>query len=249
VLGQPATCPPSSTSVSIATFGAANAQYGIEEIVVRSVCADASLPSILRRATRGDVPLSLWWTEDFSRVPPIPSLTAMARQLVYDSRRWRDVPAAIRALRPILEDRDAPQLADVNWRRLTSLRYAIVHAAGTMLPGANTIRSVEVRHRPGEGALAWLLVGWLAARLRWPEGPRLARIQEMRHGDDLVSATFDGVTATMNASRIVVRAKGGGAPFQIAARQESEADAVVAELNTLAPDRCLHDALSALAAQ
>jgi glucose-6-phosphate dehydrogenase assembly protein OpcA len=246
-IGRTATACPSSTSIAIVTFGAGRARYGVEEIVVRSACADASLPSIVRRVTRGDVPASIWWTEDFSRVPPILALTRMARQLVYDSRRWRDVEGAIRALQPLLDDPDAPQLADVNWRRLTSMRYAIVHAARTMLAGANTIRSLEVHHRPGERALATLLAGWLAARLRWPEGARLARIEETRRGDDLLSATFDGVTATMNASRIVVR-PAHGAAFQVAARQESEADAVVAELNTLTPDRCLHDALRALAA-
>jgi glucose-6-phosphate dehydrogenase assembly protein OpcA len=246
-IGRTATQCPSSTSISIVTFGTAHARYGVEEIVVRSACADASLPSIVRRVTRGDVPASIWWAEDFSRVPPIRALTGMARQLVYDSRRWRDVRGAVRALAPLLADPDAPQFADVNWRRLTSMRYAIVHAARKMLAGADTIRSVEVHHRPGEGALAMLLVGWLAARLRWPEGPRRAHVEETRHGDELLSLTFDGVTASMNASRIVVRAK-HGAPFQVAARQESEAEAVVAELNTLAPDRCLHDALRALTA-
>ncbi|HEY2907895.1 MAG TPA: glucose-6-phosphate dehydrogenase assembly protein OpcA [Vicinamibacterales bacterium] len=246
-VGRQDTRRPSSTSVAIATFGQGQARYGVEEIFLQSACADVSLPSIVRRVTRGDVPSSIWWTEDFSRVPPIASLFGMVRQVVYDSRGWRDVHAAIRALRPVLDDRDAPQLADVNWRRLTSMRYAIVHAARTMLTRVDTIRSVEVRHRPGEGALASLLVGWLAARLRWPEGPRLARIQETGNGDEVLTVTFEGVTAAMSASRIFVHSESGGAPFQVAARQESDADAVVGELNTLAGDRCLHDALTALA--
>ncbi len=160
-----------------------------------SACADASLPSIVRRVTRGDVPTSIWWADDFSRVPPIAPLFGMVRQVVYDSRSWRDVQAALRSLRPVLQDPDAPQLADVNWRRLTSMRYAIVHAARTMLTRAETIRNVEVRHRPGERAIASLLVGWLAARLGWSEGPPLAHIEETRHGDELLTVTFDGVTA------------------------------------------------------
>lgn len=246
--GRTDTRPPSSTSVTIATFGTGQARYGVEEIVLQSACADRSLPSIVRRVTRGDVPASIWWAEDFSRVPPIAPLFAMVRQVVYDSRGWHDFQAAVRALKPVLDSRDAPQLADLNWRRLTSMRYAIVHAARTMLTRADTIRSVQVRHRPGEGALAWLLVGWLAARLRWPEGPRLAAIQETSESDELLEVTFDGVIAAMNASRILVRSESGGdAPFQVAARQESDVDAVVAELNTLAGDRCLHDALTALA--
>lgn len=247
--GQTAACGPSSATVSILTFGAPAARYGIEEIVVRSACADDSLPSIVRRLMRGDVPVSVWWAEDFSRVAPIRALTEMARQLVFDSRQWRDLPAAVRALRPLLEDADAPELADVNWRRLTSMRYALVHAARTMLEGADSLRSVEVRHQPGERALAWLLVGWLAARLQWPEGPRLAKIEEMDHGgDEVLSAKFDGITVSMSSSRIDVRSATGRAPFHVAVRQESDADAVVAELNTLAPDCCLRDALIALTA-
>jgi len=247
-LGQAKICGPSSASVSILTFGPSHARYGVEEIVVRSACADASLPSIVRRLTRGDVPASLWWAEDLSRVAPIRALTEMARQLVFDSRQWRDVHGAVRALAPLLDDPDAPELADVNWRRLTSMRYAVVHAASTMLPGARTLERVEVHHRPGERALAWLLVGWLAARLRWPDGPRKATIREVRHNDDVLSVTCDGIVISMNASRIVAKSEKGRLAFQVAARQESVADAVIAELSTLAPDRCLPDALRALAA-
>jgi glucose-6-phosphate dehydrogenase assembly protein OpcA len=239
--------PVAHASVSVVTFGPPAARYGIEEIAVRTTCADASLPSIVRRYVHGDVPTTLWWAEDVSRLPPIPALVAMARQLVFDSRRWRDVRAGVRALAPLLDDPDAPELADVNWRRLTSMRYAIVHAADTLLRGATTIERVSIRHRPGDGALAWLLVGWLGARLRWTAGAVPARVQEARHGDEILSATLDDVTATMDASRIVVRSNSSGQPFSVAARQESGSDAVVAELSTLRPDRCLHDALAALA--
>ena len=82
---------------------------------------------------------------------------------------------------------------------------------------------------------------------RGQEGPRRARIEQTADADEVLTVTFDGVTAAMNASRIAVSSQRGGAPFQVAARQESDADAVVAELNTLAGDRCLHDALTALA--
>jgi glucose-6-phosphate dehydrogenase assembly protein OpcA len=239
--------PIAHASVAVTTFGPPAARYGVEEISMRTTCADASLPSILRRFAHGDVPTTLWWADDLSRVPPVPSLLAMARQLVFDSRDWRDVHAGVAALAPLLDDPDAPELADVNWRRLTSMRYAIVHAAESMLSGAQAIRDATIRHRPGEGALAWLLAGWLGARLRWPAAAFPVTVQEMRHGDDVLAATLDEVTATMNGSRIVVRSGSTSRPFSVAARQESDTDAVVAELSTLHPDRCLHDALAALA--
>lgn len=237
---------PGRAVVTVVTFGPPRARYGVEEIAVDATCADASLPSIVRRVARGDVPTSIWWTDDVSRVPPIASLTRMARQLVYDSRRWRDVRGAVRVLAPLLQDPDAPQLADVNWRRVTSMRHAIVHAARTMMAGARTIETVEIRHRPGDAALAWLVAGWLAARLGWRDAPWPLRVEEVRHGDEWLSVHFDSVTATMNGSRIVVQSP-HRRPFQVAARQESDADAVVAELNTLTPDPCLRDALAALA--
>src|SRR5581483_8231477 len=140
------------------------------------------------------------------------------------------------------------ELADVNWRRLTSMRYAIVHAADTMLARAATIRAARIQHRAGEGALAWLLAGWLGSRLRWPANAFPVEVEEIADGENILIATLDDVTATMDANRILVQSTSGSRPFTVAARQESDSDAVVAELSTLRPDRCLHDALAALAA-
>src|SRR6266498_4168369 len=125
-----------SADAGIATFGPPQARYGVEQIAVRSACTDASLPSLVRRLVRGDLPTSLWWIEDVSRVAPIPSIVTMGRQLVFDSRRWRDIRQGVLALAPYIDaDRDgdrasrAPSrwsqnvdLADVNWRRLTPVR-------------------------------------------------------------------------------------------------------------------------------
>ena len=132
--------------------------------MVRSACAEASLPSIVRRFVRGDLPTTVWWTEDLSQVPPLESLVTMGRQLIYDSRQWRDVGAGVRALAPLLLGHRV-DLADVNWRRLAPVMRALDHsgrAGGTPLiaPGAQ----VTIAHRPGDAALAWLLSGALQAR-------------------------------------------------------------------------------------
>src|SRR5579872_6758709 len=80
-------CPPVEAGVSVLTFGTAAMRFGVEQIAVRSACAEVSLPSIVRRLTRGGVPTSVWWTDDLSRTRPIEALVAMGRQLVYDSRK------------------------------------------------------------------------------------------------------------------------------------------------------------------
>ena len=84
----------------------------------------------------------------------------MGRQLVYDSRSWRDFRQGIRALAPLLQQPGTVDLADVNWRRLNAIRQALVYAARNGDAGRFTIADVRIAHRPGEGALAWLLAGW-----------------------------------------------------------------------------------------
>ena len=66
------------------------------------------------------------------------------------------------ALEPTLAAADAPDLADLNWRRLTTLRQALLHAIDAV-PSVDPERfaRVRIRHRLGEAALAWLLAGWL----------------------------------------------------------------------------------------
>src|SRR5262249_35654479 len=114
--------------VGITVFGPPNARYAVEQVVIRSACAEASLPSIVRRFLRGDLPTTVWWTEDASRVPPLTRLVGMARQMLYDSRCWQNVRDGVRAMAPFVVDPEI-DLADVNWRRLTPLRTALAHAA------------------------------------------------------------------------------------------------------------------------
>jgi len=243
--------PPIAAAVIVVTFGSGGARYGIEEIAVRSACADASLPSIVRHLTRGDAPTSIWWTEDLSRTPPLDALMEMGRQLVYDSRAWRDVRQGVRALAPLVRRPGTVDLADVNWRRLSAVRQALVHAAKSGGAGRFTAAEVRVFHRPGEGALAWLLAGWLGSRLPDASTETLpVRVDERRHGDEILAieiGTGQGaISATMNAQRVVVAIAGGAPPFHLAVRRESDADAVVAELTSLSADLCLLDTLTAL---
>ena len=64
-----------SASVGVAVFGPPSARYAVEQIAVRSTCVELSLSSIVRRFIRGDLPTSIWWTDDLSDAPPVEGLS------------------------------------------------------------------------------------------------------------------------------------------------------------------------------
>jgi glucose-6-phosphate dehydrogenase assembly protein OpcA len=251
--GQPDLCAPMGASVCILLSGPPAARFGVEQIAVRSACAEASLPSIVRRLALGDIPTSVWWTEDVSRSTPLEALVTLGRQLVYDSRHWNDVRRGVLALAPVIGHAHAPDLADLNWRRLTPMRQALTQALAPPL-GPIDARAVRlrVRHRPSDGALAWLLIGWFSSRLDWSDADLPATVEEHGEGDAVLSVSIGGpeathITATMNGHHVRVEYEGGLAPFSIATLHETDADAVAAELRNLTYDTALRDALAALA--
>jgi glucose-6-phosphate dehydrogenase assembly protein OpcA len=245
--GQHDTGAPVGAGVGISIFGPPAARYGVEFIVVRSACAEASLPSIVRRFMRGGLPTSVWWTEDLSVAAPLPSLAGMARQLIFDSSHWRNIAAAVRSLTRD-EALASIDLADLNWRRLRPLRSALVDAAASS--GRRTVDAARVRiqHAPADSALAWLLAGWLASRLGWqPDAwPEIAAAEN----GSVVTLTVEDagfkLTATLDES--LVRVDVTNRPvLAVAAAAESLAEAIAAELRTLPCEIELRDALRALA--
>jgi glucose-6-phosphate dehydrogenase assembly protein OpcA len=244
---------PNEATISILLFGDPPMRFGVEQIAIRSACAEASLPSIVRRLALGDIPTSIWWTEDFDQSTPLHSLVTMGRQLLYDSRQWRDVKAAVLALAPLLDRPDAPDLADLNWRRLAPMQQAIAEALKAAPPPAPR-RSLRLRiqHRPGDAALAWLLAGWFCSRLEWstPDWPVV--LEERADRDEVLSVAFSDdrggeATATMNGNRVLVNYRTGMPPFSMAVPPQTDAEGVAAELRNLGFDVALHDALAALA--
>jgi glucose-6-phosphate dehydrogenase assembly protein OpcA len=235
---------PFAAGVGIVTFGPPTARYGVEQIVVRSACPEAPLLSILRRVVRGDVPTTVWWTEDLSDGPPFDPLLTIGRQLLYDSRHWKDVSRGLAAVLPLTENRRV-DLADLNWRRLTPMRRALVHARGPLTAVAWRDVTVTVRYAPGETALASLLAGWLRGERR--TDPIRVDLEPLLYseGDTLVTVSTSDVTATQT-SRGVDVAPASAPPFVVAAAKESDADAIAAELRALSPDRALLSALRAL---
>jgi len=152
--------------VGVVTFGSTIARYGVEQIAVRAAFTDDSLPSLIRRLVRGDLPISVWWAEDLSRVPLLSSILAMGRQLVYDSRQWFDIRRAVQSV----ESWAHLDLIDVNWRRLAAVRRAVALAAADSDASAWSPDTVRISHRWADRAMAWLLAGWVASSLEWPSG-------------------------------------------------------------------------------
>jgi glucose-6-phosphate dehydrogenase assembly protein OpcA len=242
---------PSASAVGILTFGPESARYGVEVIVVRSACPEPSLLSILRRFVRGDIPTTVWWTEDVSAATPSDALVTVGRQLLYDSRRWRDVGAGIAALAPLVRHHRI-DLADLNWRRLAPLRRALVHALGPLKADAWRGVDIRVSHAAGEAAMAWLVCGWLRSERCNCADPTAAEAgasaggaSNERDAEALLSVTIGEMTATMS-SRAVEVVGPNLPPLVVPPAREAEADAVAAELRSLAPDRALLAALEAL---
>jgi glucose-6-phosphate dehydrogenase assembly protein OpcA len=242
---------PARARIGVLTFGGGAARYGVEIIMLDVACAEASIPSIVRRLARGDVPTTVWWTSDLSRTSPPAPLVRTSRQLVYDSATWRDVGEGARAAAAILAGPDPPDLADLNWQRLAPLRHAIVHALASE-PRAATLAPADlhVSHRPGDASAAWLLAAWFHSKLRWTTAGAPS-VEESRQSDDMVTVHLSGngwaLTAAMNRQRIKVNGGGGRPPFTMAVPRETLADALIAELRQLGPDTCLREALIALA--
>jgi glucose-6-phosphate dehydrogenase assembly protein OpcA len=237
---------PMGANVGVSVFGPPSAKYAVEWVVVRSACAGASLPSIVRRFVRGDVPTSIWWTEDVSNAPPLPSLVATGRQFLYDSRCWRSIPAGINAVAPMMAG--GTDVADLNWPRLAHLRLALVHASASIPSGVSADR-MEITYRPGEEALAWLLAGWLAARLGW--GPsEWPVMSEGRPDADVLSLRIgegaDSLTATLDDHRVRLE-HSGAPPLVVAVPRPATGEAIAAELRALSTETAFRDAVVALA--
>src|SRR6266446_2659634 len=88
-----------------------------ETSVARAVMSNLIVFRSPTSAAGGDMPTCIWWTEDMSDAAPSEALLTVGRQLVYDSRRWRDVRRGAAAMAPLVR-RHRVDLADLNWRRL-----------------------------------------------------------------------------------------------------------------------------------
>ena len=186
----------------------------------------------------------MWWTEDLSDGPPFDPLLTIGRQLLYDSRHWKDVSRGLAAVLPLTDNRRV-DLADLNWRRLAPMRRALVDVRGPLAAVAWRGVTVTVRYAPGETAIASLLAGWLRGERR--TDPIRVDVAPLPKGDAdaILTVTTDDVTATQSPRGVDVT-PASAPPFVVAAAKESDADAIAAELRALSPDGALLSALRAL---
>jgi glucose-6-phosphate dehydrogenase assembly protein OpcA len=234
-----------AASVTILTFVSPRERYSVEHIAIRSSCAEQSLPSIVRRLTLGDLPTSIWWTEDLSRKPPLDALLNIGRQFVYDSRNWRDIRSGLATVGRILDRTHPLDVVDLNWRRLRPMRQAVVHS----LPLGRPTTEFHVFHRPGDAALGWLLVGWLLSSLgRAGDQPRFTVSESRDH--DMLSVQIDSLsgrtmTAVMDQHHVTVTQTAAPSPFVLPVPRETDAEGLASELGTLGRDVGLIESIRA----
>jgi glucose-6-phosphate dehydrogenase assembly protein OpcA len=127
------------------------------------------LPSIVFSHLDSDLPLYLWWQDDFPEAMD-PQLWAWIDRLIFDSQTWKSFATQMRLVETA--EQEAKQrivLCDLNWTRLDKVRYAIAQFFDH--PASHhhfaEMESVTVDFAPGFKSTAILLIGWLAAQLKW----------------------------------------------------------------------------------
>src|SRR5215510_5129636 len=150
--------------------GAGSKQVCSEQIsfLLKGGCT-TQLPGIVLSHLDSDLPLYLWWQEEF-REPIDPQLWTWVDRVIYDSHGWSDFGSQIRLLELMQEEANQRiVLCDLNWTRLDNLRFALAqffdHPASHHRLAK--ISKVRIDFAPGCRSTALLFVGWLAAQLSW----------------------------------------------------------------------------------
>src|ERR1700719_4434305 len=127
------------------------------------------LPSIVFSHLDSDLPLHLWWQDEFPD-PMDPQLWAWIDRLIYDSQTWKNFDAQMRLVETAQnEAKQRIVLCDLNWTRLDKVRLALAQFFDHPASHHHFVemKSVTVDFAPGYKLTAILLIGWLAAQLKW----------------------------------------------------------------------------------
>ena len=126
------------------------------------------LPSIVFSHLDSDLPLYLWWQDDFPQEMD-PQLWAWVDRLIFDSQTWKDFSQMRLVETAQQEAKQRIVLCDLNWTRLDKVRYAIAQFFDH--PASHhhfaKIENVTIDYAPGFKLTALLLLGWLGAQLNW----------------------------------------------------------------------------------
>ena len=127
------------------------------------------LPSIVFSHLDSDLPLYLWWQDDFPDEMD-PQLWAWVDRLIFDSQSWKNFDKQMRHVETAQQEaRQRIVLCDLNWTRLDKVRYAIAQFFDHPASHHHFVEmeNVTVDFGPGFKSTAILLIGWLAAQLKW----------------------------------------------------------------------------------
>jgi glucose-6-phosphate dehydrogenase assembly protein OpcA len=157
-----------------------NAHCHVSSVGSKQVCSEqisfllkggctTQLPSIVLSNLDSDLPLYLWWQEEF-REPMDPQLWAWVDRVIYDSHGWSDFHSQIRLVEWMQEEANQRIVpCDLNWTRLDNLRFALAqffdHPASHHRLAE--ISKVRIGFAPGFRSTATLFLGWLGAQLNW----------------------------------------------------------------------------------
>ena len=150
------------------------------------------LPNIVFAQLDSDLPLYLWWQEEF-RAPLDPQLWAWVDRVIYDSQIWHDFDQQMRLVESAQEEaRQRIVLCDLNWVRLVQFRLAVAqffdHPATHH--HLDKIKTVEIGHASQFRSTALLFVGWLAGQLEWERtGERLGFRRKTEEGVRQIEVT------------------------------------------------------------
>jgi glucose-6-phosphate dehydrogenase assembly protein OpcA len=127
------------------------------------------LPSIVFSHLDSDLPLYLWWQDDFPDEMD-PQLWAWVDRLIFDSQTWNNFGAQMRLVETAQQEaKQRIVLCDLNWTRLDKVRHAIAqffdHPASHH--HFSKIENLKIDYAPGFKSTALLFLGWLSAQLNW----------------------------------------------------------------------------------
>ncbi len=129
----------------------------------------SALPNIVFSHLDSDLPLCMWWQEEFPE-PLDENLWAWVDRLIYDSSVWKRPKHQFHLMRHLSSrDAKATVLCDLNWTRLHAWRFglAALFDHSEAFPRLGSVESLKVVCAPGQRTGALLLIGWFADRLGW----------------------------------------------------------------------------------
>ena len=150
--------------------GAGSKQVCSEQISFRlNGGCTVQLPSILLSNLDSDLPLYLWWQEQF-REPMDPQLWTWVDRVIYDSQTWNNFREQLRLVE--CAQKEANQrivLCDLNWTRLDKVRFALAQFFDhpTSHHHFAKMKNARIDFAAGFRSTAILFAGWLAAQLNW----------------------------------------------------------------------------------